>query len=1002
MVAMTRPAHPALLVGREPELDMLRAAFDDGTRGEPRVVMIRGEAGIGKTRLVQEFLASVADEGRPAMSVHVAIGQCADVGTIGTPFFSVRRLLRSLHRSVGDDALRAAAGSPGTVAILGALVPELGGERAAAAPNTPDVLADAIEQVIVHLSVEHHLVLVIEDLHWADASTIDLLKTLTITERGAHITVLCTFRTEDLPRGHLLHGLLASLDRNPAVHSVDLHRLAPDQTAQIVEQLAPSIPDEAAESIIARSQGVPFFAEELLDLPDGALPDTLRGVIMARVGEASSSSRAVLGMLSVGGEKVDHVRLAEVADIDVGDLSAALRELIDRNLIVTADHAYAFRHALIREAVLDDLLPGERSALHRWFAEVLQAQVDAGELELAAETAEHWLRARDIPRAFDATVAARIYARASLAFIGAIEQGERLLDLWPETPDAATRAGMSLADLAADILTDLNIVGGDTSRAQRCARLALGQLGADDPQGRADIHRLVGVILSNAEQLPESLSELATARALVEPLSGPRRDATMAKIMSMDLITDREAHLDVTARLAEECITLATASRSASAIETVSTHAAWALADRGAYARAAEVIARVPLTASGLNSQTVSTHVLYWLGRYGDSSARALETLDLADAAGIGTSGALMFIRLNRAAALAAQGLPHEATVALDAAARSVPARGASRTLDWLRYERSQQALWGGTRVLPHDVVPSYLEWYPQEAAEDMTSRAVEFLAAAADAHTPKHRRDAVAAAIDVLAPFGGEPYFTLSGLLRYAVVALSWGIATAVDIGLDEARLAPLRVALATACDTLGDDPAAHALRAFADAELARSRGESCREVVDGYRAALALADEGFMHVRHRQLLRLRLAQALVDDGQTDAAAGLIDEIRATAPEQGVALVARWATELAGRAGIRLAREDAGATADALTSLTSREREVLALVAEGLSNSEIGRRLFISPKTASVHVSAILTKLGASNRAEAAARYVAAQHAVAPASSSTSTSTSTPEAAGY
>ena len=284
-MSMPASASAAVMVGRRAELDALLAAFDLGAVGHPRAVVIRGEAGIGKTRLIQEFLAAVAVA--PAATdvrLVVATGQCVDLGPIGAPFTPIRRLLHELYTAVGAEAVREAAGSPAVVATLGTLIPELAGENAALPPGGADYVSEAIERLIENLSSECHLVLVIEDLHWADAATLALLKTLAVTLRGSHVTMVMTYRSDDVGAGIRCARCSPSSIAAVSSRRLEVARLSPDDVAEQARLILGRPADAAAlRSIVGRSEGVPFFVEELIDLAGGALPDTLRDVVLARV-----------------------------------------------------------------------------------------------------------------------------------------------------------------------------------------------------------------------------------------------------------------------------------------------------------------------------------------------------------------------------------------------------------------------------------------------------------------------------------------------------------------------------------------------------------------------------------------------------------------------------------------------------------------------------------------------------------------------------------------------
>ena len=270
---MTMPALASSprMIGRRAELDTLLEAFDDGVTGHPRTVIVRGEAGIGKTRLVQEFLAEASGRARRGLPLVVAIGQCVDLGPIGAPFGPIRRVLRDLHAAVGTDGLREAAGSPAVIATLAALVPGIA-DDAVAGEERPGEFAEAIEVLLESLSGDRHVVVVIEDLQWADAATLALLKTLASTLRGRHLTIVATYRSDDIDRFHPLKPVLAELDRTRTIIRVEVGRLSPEEVAEQVAQLATADRDlRDVDELADRSGGIPFLVEELVDLGDRGL-----------------------------------------------------------------------------------------------------------------------------------------------------------------------------------------------------------------------------------------------------------------------------------------------------------------------------------------------------------------------------------------------------------------------------------------------------------------------------------------------------------------------------------------------------------------------------------------------------------------------------------------------------------------------------------------------------------------------------------------------------------
>ncbi|HET8926244.1 MAG TPA: AAA family ATPase [Microbacterium sp.] len=972
----------APMIGRDAELGRLREAFAAGRGGDPAIVVLRGEAGIGKTRIVQELLTEAA-AARGGPPVVVATGQCIDIGEIGAAYTPVRRLLRELRRGVGDEAFRAAA-ARSVLASLSALLPDLGPEPAGA-PRGADILAEAVEQVVEELSRTLHLVLVIEDLHWADAATIALLRTLAVTLRGEHVTTVLTYRSDDVGRGHPLRPLIAELERNRSVAMVDLQRLKRDDTAVLVTELGAAVSGEEIDELIARSDGVPFFVEELVALGGAELPDTLRDLVLARVERLSPDAREAMSALAAGGVRVPHDLLETVAGVDSGTLTRGLREALAAQVIVADGDGYAFRHALIQETVHDELLPSERAALHARYADALDAGLAAAP-ELAAEVAEHRMQARDVPRAFDATVSAYAHAKASAAPAAAVRLGERLLELWPQVGDADARAGTGRVELAIEIggqWRDLS----EAARGLRIAREARTWVDDDDVLARAALHLLAFISLSNLTRHHESLQEARAGIALIEGRDDAASLATHARLLSglAAAATSDLAPSEDRRELGRRALALAERSGDEQAVASAASHFAWAASDAGDLEAALNSVRRITTLPSDnpavANAALFESDILVRLGRYDEAIAAGTVGIQRATRIGL-ERGIGAMIAANVGEAHAAKG---DVTSTLGVLGRagahltttppfqSFTVRIRAQALSW--DDRGEQA--AQLRRDAHGFLDVVLAEDPEEQigwAEVDAELALNRLESEPDSAA---RTQLLADAIERAATLGEGTFTQDSGLSRRILPAAARAVATAAQDARDAASATALRADVDRLVAALRRDAPSTAYRALVQAEWARAEGPD----PDAWRAAAEVAGEGFIPHRYRHYARFRLAEALIAAGRRDEAEALATEIVADARAQGAAVVARWAQQLASRANMRIAGMDAAPAAlreASVSALTPRERQVLALVAQGLTNPEIGRRLFISPKTASVHVSAILAKVGAANRAEAAAIYAA------------------------
>lgn len=677
------------MVGRQRELEILLAAFEAGRIGHPRVIMVRGEEGIGKTTLLGEFRRrvtggnsdppTVLEGGHIGPPTVLAVGQCIDDGEIGTPFTPIRRMLRDLYRGVGDSVFRSAIGSPAAAAWLGTLLPVLAEPVPAVEPVSDAAITDAIETLLEELSLTHHLVLLMEDIHWSDAATLRLLRTLAGTLRGRHMTIVMTYRTHHLDRSHPLGPVLAELARNSAVTGFALERLSEGEATALVHHLAPTVEETECAVIVARSQGVPFFVEELTAARGAELPDTLRAVILARYHRLSLPCRETIDLLSVGGVEVDHSVVRAAYPGDDHELDLALREAVSANVIVIAGSRYAFRHGLIQQAIQADLLPSVRSQLHRAYAVGAQAQVDAGDLSAAHSASEHWLAAGEQTRAFDAAITARIHARDSSSPVTAALLGERLLDLWPQVPDAAARVGVGRRELAAEVTEHWSDIG-QHDRAVTVAQAALAQPpDGDSAASSGHLHLALTRPLFYTGRRTEGSSEARAAMNALSASNEPQAKALLSRAQAtahFQGVTSGDVNPTDSAAITA-MLEVARSSQDPDSVAFCRLIAAWIDKYRGDFTAALDSTRDV-LSTSGishirhLNGRLMELDLLNCLRRFDETVSVGQSALGEAIAQGRGpTHGSHLATKV--ASALLASGRPGEALPLIEKATRRLP-----------------------------------------------------------------------------------------------------------------------------------------------------------------------------------------------------------------------------------------------------------------------------------------------------------------------------------------
>jgi DNA-binding NarL/FixJ family response regulator len=931
------------VVGRDAELAQLADALKRARAGEAAAVLVGGEAGAGKTRLVEEFSTRASTGG-----VRVLFGRCMELGEEGLPFAPFAAALREVLRSDGPAAFA------GQEQDFARLLPELGptGPQSAGRGQLFELVAGLFEQ----LAAERPLLLVIEDLHWADRSTRDLLGFLLRSGRGVRAMLVATYRTDELHRGHPLRPFLAELDRVRSVERLELAGLDREATAAIIADLREESPRPVVvDNIYERSQGNAFFIEELAAHPEGdcGLPDTLRDLLLTRVDQLPESTQQVLRIAAAGGGRLGHRLLNEVAGVSEPELESALRAAVAAQLVVAdADgDEYRFRHALVREAVHDDLLPGEHARLHARYAAAIEADPSlVGAARAPAEIAHHWYAAHDRPRALVAGVRAAADAGERYAFA---EQGsllERVLELWEQVPDAAEQTGLDrLAVLENAVGASLG--AGDFMRALKLTKAGLAEVDAvAEPLRAARLLEKRGTVLRLLAK-SDGLDELRRAYELVSTVPASRETAELLASVAAGLMRGGTAE-EIDAAAAASIGAAGEVGDVAQQVSAAITYARvcshhLSLEEGLAEMRRAAAVAERTGDLDGLAHARVSiSNALYELGRYGESAETVQAGGDEVRRVGVGRTSSVYLVS-NHADALLALGRWDEAAVLLDDVLRFDPpgvlALSALIPQAWLRLVRgdasARDTTGGALAYLGRPFVD------PQFRLPLLALRVTSLL-------VDGEHADAVAAAFTALE----DP--ELAHYARYA-----WPLLGAVGDAVLATGHPRLRDALAEAASQV---PIRHAAERAYAADVAA--------VLDGgvhahVTAVAAWRADGQPYQTARALLRLAEAQAAA--GDRAASADAVEEALAIASALRAAPLRTQAATLARRIGVRALSAPIGGPD---TTLTSREREVLRLVAEGYSNGRIAEALFISPKTASVHVSRIIAKLDVSNRGEAAA----------------------------
>jgi DNA-binding CsgD family transcriptional regulator len=968
-------------VGRTGALDQLLAPVTGGANNRVRHIVVMGEAGVGKSRLLADAaeLAGVA-------GIRVLTGGCVSMGDSVLPFAPYAEVIRDLMAQDGSSQTRGMAGWGAR--DLARLVPALATDELqdAADPVSQLRLFEAVLDLLRRVASRGPLMVQLEDLHWADGGTLAATTFLFRSIRDEPISIICTVRSDEIGSAHGLRDWLAEASRSERVQRLDLERLSVDETQALVRNITgEDISSIAVEEIHRRSDGNPYFIEELLasGVDTGRyLPTSLREVLLARVDRLDGGSQHLLAVAAVGGREIDHEVLVAVDGRSQRDLADDLNRLVQTGLLSPtaspARDAYMFRHALLQEAVLSSMIAPERRRLHGEYAAVLEARGDAAskDVRLLISLAQHWRESHD-ERGLQASIRAGDAAMETYAFAAASAEFDHALELWP---DAATRPEeLDHVDLLARSSLAASYAG-DYRHAVALAREATSEL-EEGGSRRTELGLLQARALWNYGDWTSSIKVFEEALEAAPPPPDVARIKALAGLGQGYMLLGWLAR---SRTLCEEAISLARAfgarDLEGHALNTLSI----CLAGLGESDAAVEAIDTALTVATEVrNPEDVGralinrTDVLNWVGRTREALEFVREGVAVMADLGL-ESGMGQPLRYNGVMCAYLVGEWGEAADLLTEADRMSTVDAG---IDAYRAEYALNFLVG---IGAPEVTSTWGRAREMRSRQPLAVTSTSPFTAAIEAACYEGRHDEAVeigqACLDLLRQIDGQ------WRIHEVVRAMAWPLAelgrTARASHDDDAsrstgeRLDGLMEKMRLARSTYKPSGPAWQVLLAHDAQVGAERHR-----LDGVDAA----DEwGAVAERWRQVERpffeayaqWRASQAADLAGHHDAAKEPLRRSHGIARRLGARPLLTELDRTARKLRVRLgpdATEARSADLQAPYGLTPREQEVLRLVAAGRTNTQIAAALFISPSTAGVHVSNIMSKLGVSTRTEAA-----------------------------
>ncbi len=957
---VARSAVTIPFVARAPEVSRAVAALDRARSGEPSLLLVAGDAGVGKTR----FLEHVAELAR-ASGAQVVFGHCVDLGEIGLPYLPFTEALGVLQRLDPATVEAVTAEHPALCRLLPGAVAadDEGADRRRLFEGIAEALAAAG-------SPERPLVLVLEDLHWADASSRDVLRFLVARMANQHLVVAASYRSDDLHRRHPWRGVAAELARHPRVERIDLSPFTRDELGEFATSVVGSaLPPATLDKVRARSEGNAYYAVEILEAgpDDDELPWSLADVLRTRLDPLDPAVHHLVQVAAVAGRRVSEPLLraavAAHADRDLAEpasVDRALRDAVAQHVLREEDGQIAFRHALLAEVVYGDLLPGEKSALHRAY---LAAMQEAPALGSAAELATHALLAPDLDVALRASWVAAEEAAGMLAPQERLRHLEVVLRLWDAVPATAATLGadrIGVVEAAAAAAVEAGMLEHGVALLRSAIEDTSG-----DPRRRAALRTALTGALLGLERPREARLEVIGALAdLPEPDAHRARALAASARVALDTDLDEEA-----AAVASEAIELARRVGAADAESDAMT--TLAVLDQQSPQHTErllrEALERARESGDGITELRTWFNLAsarFYAGDIADAARLATESLARADRLGLAWSSH----------GISLQWLAQLVRYTSGDLSPAPPHGVAPPGLETATVVITAIGLYAAVARGDADAVPRGTEIMGEWHRDPLILHAAG--GAIVDALTWAGRYDeALTLAGRVLEDLSltwSENF--LGGIWQCALALAALADAAADDRlhGRDPAERVAAGDALVKRARTIADlgrprggklGPEGRAWLMRAQAEHARLLGQDDPAL---WERCVEEFSAGFRYEVARS--RWRWAAALLSGGDRSGAR----EQAAAALAEAETIGARPLADAVRALGRRGRLDLPGVRLTSADVLTARETEVLGLVAQGLTNRQIGQRLFVSEKTVSVHVSNVLAKLEVSGRAEA------------------------------